>query len=129
VGAAISRFASAHVAITQPLVDDPEFLQIVTGDLASGVHRNPAGRTGLFTTAYFHRPEDLADEFRTAGLAEVRVRAVEGVAGWCQAAVTAAAAEPGTRAVLLDLLARLEEEPSVLGASAHLLASGTTPAA
>ncbi|HEX2772375.1 MAG TPA: methyltransferase domain-containing protein [Micromonosporaceae bacterium] len=127
VGAAISRFASAHVAITQPRADDPEFLQTVASDLATGVHRNPSRRPGLFTTAYFHRPEDLADEFRAAGLADVRVRGVEGVAGWCDPAVTPALADPAQRAVLLDLLARLEEEPSVLGASAHLLATGVTP--
>jgi SAM-dependent methyltransferase len=128
VGAAISRFASAHVAITQPLLDDPAFRQIVAGDLATGIHRNPTGRPGLFTTAYFHHPADLADEFRSAGLADVQVRAVEGVAGWCDPAVTAVN-DPQKRAALLDLLTRLEEEPSVLGASAHLLATGTVPAA
>jgi SAM-dependent methyltransferase len=128
VGAAVSRFASAHVAIAESRVDDPEFLQIVAGDLATGVHRNPTRRPGFFTTAYFHRPDDLADEFRTAGLADVRVRAVEGLAGWCGAAVTAALADAAQRAVLLDLLARLEEEPSVVGASAHLLATGVAPA-
>lgn len=128
VGAAISRFASAHVAITDPRVDDPEFLQIVTGDLATGVHRNPTRRPALFTTAYFHRPEELADEFRAAGLADVRVRGVEGVAGWCGPAVLPALADPAQRAVLLDLLSQLEEEPSLLGASAHLLATGVAAA-
>lgn len=125
VGAGISRFASAHVAISQPLVDDPEFLQIVAGDLATGVHRNPTGRPGLFTTAYLHRPEDLAAEFRAAGLADVRLVAVEGVAGWCAATVVAVLRDPRHRDVLLDLLARLEHEESLIGASAHILAVGT----
>jgi ubiquinone/menaquinone biosynthesis C-methylase UbiE len=128
VGAAISRFASAHVAITEPRVDDPEFLRIVAGDLATGVHGNPTRRPALFTTAYFHRPDELADELRAAGLVDVRVRAVEGVAGWCDAAATTALDHPRQREVLLDLLARLEEEPSLLGASAHLLATGVVPA-
>lgn len=127
VGAAISRFASAHVAITESRADDAAFLRIVAADLATGLHRNTARHPEFFTTAYFHRPDELADEFGAVGLADVRVRGVEGVAGWCAREVTAALRDPEQRGGVMDLLARLEEEPSVTGASAHLLAVGTKP--
>lgn len=127
VGAAISRFASAHVVIAESRAGDAAFLRIVAQDLATGVHRNPARHPEFFTTSYFHRPEELAEEFRAARLADVRVRGVEGLAGWCAGAVTAALRDPGQRETVMNLLFLLEEEPSVVGASAHLLASGTRP--
>ena len=40
---------------------DADFRKIVAADLASGQHRNPANHPQYFTTAYFHRPEDLAE--------------------------------------------------------------------
>jgi len=36
--------------------------------LADGQHRNPGGDPANFTTSYFHRPEELADEVKDAGL-------------------------------------------------------------
>ncbi|MCW6010358.1 methyltransferase domain-containing protein [Micromonospora sp. CPCC 205371] len=121
--AAISRFASLHSAFLEGAYTDPEFLDIVAADLATGVHRNPNERPRYFTTAYFHAPDELADELRAAGLDGVRVIAVEGVAGWVPGAEAAFTDER-----VLALVARVEEEPALVGASAHLLAVATRPA-
>jgi hypothetical protein len=40
----------------------------VTADLASGQHRNPTGNPAYFTTAYFHRPEELAVRGQGSGI-------------------------------------------------------------
>lgn len=120
--AAISRFASLHSAFPEGAYADPEFLDIVADDLATGAHRNPNERPRYFTTAYLHHPDELAAEARAAGLDGVRVIAVEGVAGWIPGAEAAFDDER-----VLELLARVEEEPTLVGASAHLLTVGVTP--
>jgi SAM-dependent methyltransferase len=124
--AGISRFASTLDGLWRRLLDDPEFLTIVLGDLAEGQHRNPSNKPDYFTTAFFHKPEELATEVREAGFTEVRVIAVEGP-GWLLPRFAEDWAEAGRRGRLLDALRRIEEEPSMLGASAHLLAVGKKP--
>lgn len=92
--------------------------------LDTGVHRNPdvAGRPDWFTLAYFHRPDELADEVAAAGFLDTRILPVEGPVGAPAAEVEAALSDPAQRASILALLERLEDEPALLGASAHLMA-------
>ena len=66
--AAISRWASALDGLARDLLPDPRFARIVERDLRDGQHRNPTERLDYFTTAYFHRPEELAAEVEGAGL-------------------------------------------------------------
>jgi SAM-dependent methyltransferase len=82
VAAAISRYASLHDGFARARLADPRFVELILSDLADGVHRNPDEDAGYFTTAYFHRPQELAAEVRDAGLGEPRMFGVEGVAGW-----------------------------------------------
>jgi len=88
------------------------------------VHRNPQDRPGWFTTAYFHRPEEVAAEAREAGLREVRTVLVEGPFGLALERVREWLADPELTAVLLDTLRRFEHEPSLLGATSHLITLG-----
>ncbi len=119
--AAISRFASLIDGLLRRFVDDPPFRQILLQDLESGDHCNPTPNLDYFTTAHFHRPEELAAEIQDAGFSEPRVYAVEGVA-WAARDLQARWADPVRRQFLLELLRRTEREPSILGASPHLLA-------
>ncbi len=117
IAAAISRFASLLDGLVRGFLRDPEFRKIVAADLASGQHRNPTNDPKYFTTAYFHRPEELAAEVSEAGFQNVRVLAVEGPA-W------------GVELDDPDLMAYLElieQEPSIVGASAHFLAVAQPP--
>ena len=71
VVAAISRYASALDGLARKLSVDPRFVRIRDRDLADGQHRNETDKADYFTTAYFHRPEDLLREMsrrRGAGL-------------------------------------------------------------
>jgi SAM-dependent methyltransferase len=124
--AAISRWASALDGLARDLLQDPRFALIVEQDLRDGQHRNPTDRLDYFTTAYFHRPEELADEVLAAGLALTGVYGLEGP-GWILPDVAERMADPQRRATLLDVARMLETEPSVLGSSAHLLAVAQRP--
>jgi ubiquinone/menaquinone biosynthesis C-methylase UbiE len=121
--AAISRYASALDGIARSRAKDPAFVRIRDQDLRDGQHRNDTDRMDYFTTAYFHRPEDLRQEMLAAGFDEVRVLGVEG-AGWMVADFDERWADPVMREDLLATARAFETEPSMLGVSAHLLGVG-----
>jgi SAM-dependent methyltransferase len=123
VAAAISRYASALDGMARKLTADPRFVQIRNQDLEDGQHRNETERIDYFTTAYFHRPEDLRGEMEAAGFADARVLGVEGP-GWTLPDFDERWADPALREELLEVARRLESEPSIVGASAHLLGIG-----
>ncbi|HXX43303.1 MAG TPA: class I SAM-dependent methyltransferase [Candidatus Acidoferrales bacterium] len=124
--AAISRFASLIDGLSRGFFRDPAFRNIVAEDLASGQHRNPTNEEAYFTTAHFHRPKELADEIGIAGFENVEVLAVEGPA-WSAARFREAWNDAAQRQNLMDFLSSVEREPSILGASAHLLAVARRP--
>jgi ubiquinone/menaquinone biosynthesis C-methylase UbiE len=121
VAAGISRFASLLDGLNRGFLDDPGFAAIVDRDLASGQHRNTTGNEQYFTTAFFHRPEELAAEAAEAGFESADVLAVEGP-GWAAQDLERQLSQPERRAQLLRLLGEVESEPAMLGASYHLLA-------
>lgn len=126
VAVGISRFASALDGLRRGWLDDPDFAAVVRADLETGVHRNPDGRLEFFTTAYMHRPDELRREVEAAGLRCEALVGVEGpgwlVEGWEDEV------DPERRRGLLEVLERLEGEPSLTGASAHVMAVAGKPA-
>ena len=121
IAAAISRYASLMDGLRSGAFNDEQFRQIVWTDLSSGRHRNPTNSPEYFTTAYFHKPEELYSEIAEAGFQDVRLPGVEGPA-WAAAQFHSALSDPEQRKALLEMLAGIEEEPSIAGASAHFLA-------
>jgi SAM-dependent methyltransferase len=125
--AAISRFASLLDGLRRELLFDPRFRSIVEQDLRDGQHRNPERVPHWFTTAYFHHPSELPDEAGAAGLDCIEVLGVEGVAGWF-ADVFERWDHPDDRDAILSAARAVESEPSLVGASAHLLMVARRPA-
>ncbi|MGZ8695049.1 MAG: class I SAM-dependent methyltransferase [Gaiellaceae bacterium] len=124
VAAAISRFAPLFGGLLGGYVADPEFYEIMQGDLRDGRHRGAVDRDAYFTTAYFHHPSELAEEFQDAGLEWTELVGVEGP-GWLWPAFWE---EGDPRVTALWAARAVESEPSLLGLSAHLLAAGRAPA-
>src|SRR5207237_177945 len=123
VAAAISRYASALDGLGRKLSLDPRFVKIRDRDLADGQHRNDTDNMDYFTTAYFHRPDDLRSELEVAGFRNVRVLGVEGP-GWILQDFDIRWEDARMRKDLLDVGRAFEAESSVVGVSAHLLAIG-----
>jgi ubiquinone/menaquinone biosynthesis C-methylase UbiE len=69
VAVGISRFASLLDGLRSGWLGDPVFRAIAEQDLKTGQHRNPEPhrRPEWFTTAYLHRPDELAEEVAAAG--------------------------------------------------------------
>jgi ubiquinone/menaquinone biosynthesis C-methylase UbiE len=121
--AGISRYAGTLDGLALHPTLEEHVIAIRHRAVADGRYRNDTNNPRYFTTAYFHRPEDLAEELDQAGFGAVRVLGVEGP-GWLLADFEAKWADAVSRESILRVARLLEEEASVIGASAHLLAVG-----
>ena len=115
IATAISRFASLLDGLYGRYLHDPRFSRIVEQDLADGQHRSPDNTA--FTTAFFHRVEELHTEVAEAGFTVEPVYGVEGP-GWL---LRDAWDDEQTRADVLRVARTLEQEPTAIGVSSHLL--------
>ena len=116
----ISRFASAIDALGREFIKDPEFLKIVDQDLKSGHHRNPTHNLSYFTDAYFHYPEELQCEIEESGFQNIEMVAIDGL-GYVLRNFEKNWSDNTLRESFLALLRRLQGEPSLLGASPHIM--------
>ena len=94
-----------------------EHRALVEQELRDGRHVTPEG-TDLFTTAYFHDPDEIGPELAEAGFRDVDVRAVEGPTVFMESIKEV---DPE---VMADLIEPIEAIPTLIGASPHLLATG-----
>jgi SAM-dependent methyltransferase len=115
--AAISKFASLLDGLVSGWLGDPAFDAIVERDLAEGQHRNPTDRREWFTTAFFHHPHELQAEVEDAGLEFETLFGIEGP-GWL---LWEQWDDPVGRERILSVARAVEQEPSLMGASSHLL--------
>jgi hypothetical protein len=104
----------------------PAFASIVDQDLKDGQHRNPSGGLKYFTTAFFHRPEELRTEVVEAGFALDAILSIEGP-GWLLSDFDARWADGGMRELILTSARAVETEPTLLGLSPHLMAVARRP--
>jgi ubiquinone/menaquinone biosynthesis C-methylase UbiE len=120
--ATISRLASTFDGFAQGYLADPRFAAMVEADVLEGVHRNPEpdAHPEWFTTAYFHRPEELRAELGQAGLEVEALLAIEGPASYRKDVDDWLADE--RREPALAAIRRVETEPGMLAISSHVLA-------
>jgi ubiquinone/menaquinone biosynthesis C-methylase UbiE len=124
--AAISRFASLLDGLYGGYLTEPMFWPVVERDLADGQHRSPPDADApVFTTAYFHRPEELRAELEEAGFPVDGVFGVEGP-GWL---LGDRWEDERAREHILRIARALEQEPTVIGTSSHLLVVARKPEA
>lgn len=121
--AAISRFASFLSGMTDGLLEDPIFVDIIRRDLTDGQHRNPMNNPLYFTTAYFHHPDELRTEMEEAGFLVEKIAAVEGPTMWMKS-FDLDWRNAKRRALLLEFLSVTEEEPAIVASGSHFLAIG-----
>jgi SAM-dependent methyltransferase len=119
--ASIGRYASLFDGLRRASPHEPRYRGVVEHALATGEHRPPPDAP-WFTTAYFHRPDEPAEEARAAGLDVLTTVTVEGTA-WMLSEhdLDESLRDPVRRDYLLWALRQVESDPSVLGAASHLL--------
>ncbi len=121
----INRFAGLFDLLTSGRADDPEIWHLVQGAMVTGV--GPPHAAGLFTTAYFHHPDEIRPELVHAGLEVEAIYGVEGP-GWLAPDLNDRWQNETSRHRLLDAARLVETEPTLAGHSAHLLAIAHRPA-
>jgi len=121
LGVGVSRYASTHLGLVRWWIDDPEYLQMCKRELTDGHHVPPPSWPGLFTTAFFHHPDELKTEMEDAGLVHEETLAVQGP-GWLVPEFEERWKDEGQRKVLLKVIRWMEKEPVALGMSPHIVA-------
>lgn len=119
--AAISYAASTMDGLAYGVLQDERFEKMVARAVAEGQHRNDTGEAFWFTTAFFHRPQELVEEIVAAGLHVETTVAVEGPAQMVTDIETWLD-DDRLKKVLLDAIRRIEADPGLLAATGHLLA-------
>lgn len=117
--AGISRYATTLKYICrydyQPVIDDIDFYRMLENTVKTGVHtRKPMGM------AYFHKPEELADEIITAGFTNTDTRGVLGPATMIRN-LDEAWKDENKREAIMRIVRLLEKEESMMGSSTHFL--------
>jgi ubiquinone/menaquinone biosynthesis C-methylase UbiE len=126
ISAHISRFAALTDGFIKDLVRQPEFGLAIRRDLTTGCHTNPAGTKNWFTTAFFHRPEEIAPEIEQSGLLFEKLLPVESF-GYTIPDIDSRLQDPSYSRLVLDSIQWVENEPSLLGISNHILGIGRKP--
>lgn len=121
---AISRFASTVEGLGLGSFTNPEFLMIMNQDLTDGQHRNPTGKPEYFMDTFFHHSDELVSEAFEAGFVVPKLYAVESI-GYLVQKLDTLWEDEARKQEILDILKRLEEEPTLMGASPHILIAGT----
>jgi SAM-dependent methyltransferase len=120
IAATINRYAALHDILREERYFDP--VQRARTDAVSG-HGRHGTEGGRFTIAYLAQPAEVPGEFTDAGLAPEGQYGLEGVA-WLMGGVEDWLDDPARREAVLAASRRIESEPTLLGASGHLLTVG-----
>jgi len=119
----ISRFTSLVYGLREGFITDPEFTKSIIQELKNGQHGNPPNKYEYFTTAYYHKPEDLKNELKEA---RFKVKSLLGIDGpvWAASNFDLYWKNPISRKHLLSFIEKIESEPSILGISSGIMAIG-----
>jgi hypothetical protein len=123
----LSRFYPVFEELAAGAPTSSEGLDDTARFLADGQYRNPGGDPAYFTTSYFHRPEELADEVTDAGLELRQIVAASGSVKLFPGLPQLLDTSEG-RDQVLSVLRLLEAEPSLLGMSQNFVAIAHAPA-
>ena len=124
IAKAINRFGSLLDGLIKSYIDDPNFVPILRRDLEEGQHRSQSDALSYFTTAFFHRPEELEAEVFEVEFDQLGLYAVQGP-GRIATDLEGRLSDPAKRALLLDLIRSVEQEKTLLGVSPHFVVVAT----
>ena len=116
----ISRFASCVDGLMEGYFKDPEFQKIMEQDLENGQHRNHTDNELYFTDSFFHHPEELRSEIIAVGFQYIATHAIEGI-GYKLQDFDESWRKKEHREFLLHILRKIDKEPSLMGASPHIM--------
>ena len=123
LGFAINHSASSIAALLNGFIHVPGIYQMCKDELTTGLHNPPENMPGILPQAYFHRPQQLKDEFEEAGLTYLNTYAVEGMV-WMDKNYFESRGDDKKKAALMELLKVTENDQALLALSPHMMIAG-----
>ncbi|WP_259014359.1 class I SAM-dependent methyltransferase [Emticicia fluvialis] len=126
LGFAINYAASTIAGLLNGFMHEPGFMDMCRQELLSGIHTPPESMPGSLAEAFYHRPDQLMQEFRDSGLEMIDIHAVEGIV-WLDKKYFENRADPAKKNALMELLKITENDRSLLALSPHMMLAARKP--
>lgn len=120
LGFAINYTASTLVGLLNGLIHKKSFFEMCKEELTTGKHNPPDDFPWLLAEAFYHKPEQLKDEFINQELTYLNTYAVEGMV-WLDKDFFASMLDGKRRTTLLNLIQITENDSSLLPFSPHMM--------
>ena len=118
----ISRFVPVLKFGSTNRLIQPELTAVVEEGLKTGKYNIPLGERGIFSM-YGHLPDELGKELQDANFKNVNLFGIEGPS-WAFVALQETVENKKSLDMLLYFLEKMENEPSLIGVSSHIMAIG-----
>ncbi len=120
LGFSINYTASTLVGLLQGLIHQKPFFDMCVEELTSGNHNPPDDFPWMLAEAYYHRPQELKDEFEGQNLLFLNIHAVEGMA-WLDRDYFSNMSREDRKNTLLKLVELTENDISLVSFSPHMM--------
>lgn len=120
LGFAINYTASTLVGLLNGLIHKKTFFEMCKEELTTGVHNPPDDFPWLLAEAYYHKPEQLKDEFINQELTYLNTYAVEGMA-WLDKDHFANMLNEEKKSTLIKLIQITQNDSYLLPFSPHMM--------
>ncbi|PKV50909.1 methyltransferase family protein [Aquimarina sp. MAR_2010_214] len=120
LGFAINYTASTLVGLLNGLIHKRTFFEMCKDELTNGIHNPPDDFPWLLAEAYYHKPEQLKDEFINQELTYLTTYAVEGMA-WLDKNYFTNMLNDKKKKTLLELTQITENDSYLLPFSPHMM--------
>lgn len=126
LGFAINYTASMFVGLLQGFIHDESFFKMCKEELTTGIHQPPKNMPGLLAEAFYHKPEELKEEFLATGLEYINTFAVEGIA-WLDKEYFVSMSDKKKKETLYELIRITENDKNLLSLSPHMMIAARNP--
>jgi len=120
LGFAINHSASTLVGLLNGIIHAKSFFEMCKEELTTGIHNPPKDFPWLLTEAFYHKPEQLKEEFMQQELTYLNLYAVEGMV-WLDKNFFTNMQKDQERKTLLELIKLTETDTSLLSFSPHMM--------
>lgn len=120
LGFSINYTASTLVGLLQGLIHKNTFFNMCKEELTTGIHNPPNDFPWLLAEAYYHKPDELKDEFVKQDLKYINTYAVEGMT-WLDKDYFLNILDMKKRKTLMELIQITENDCNLLPFSPHMM--------
>lgn len=120
LGFAINYAASTIAGLLNGFMHAPGFIDMCKQELLTGIHTPPKNMPGSLAEGFYHKPDQLIEEFNEAGVEFINIYAVEGIV-WLDKKYFESRADAQKKEALMALLQITENDRALLALSPHMM--------